>query len=177
MCAIETLPALETRRLALRAPQPQDAARLAYLGNDLHIARMTKRMPHPYRVQDAEAFVLQTASQDPRLSVTFVIDHEDLGPVGVIGLFQDQDLAPETGYWIGRPYWGRGFATEALQGAMAWASRRWKRRALFAGHFADNPASGRVLEKAGFLYTGETRRAFSRARRGMAETRMMVWLA
>ena len=46
-----------------------------------------------------------------------------------------------------------------------------------AGHFADNPASGRVLEKAGFLYTGETRKAWSRARRAAADTRMMDWLA
>ena len=66
---------------------------------------------------------------------------------------------------------------EALEGALVWASKRWKRRALMAGHFADNPASGRVLEKAGFLYTGETRRAFSRARGEIADTRMMVWLA
>ncbi|MCG2661883.1 MAG: N-acetyltransferase, partial [Brevundimonas sp.] len=51
------------------------------------------------------------------------------------------------------------------------------RRALVAGHFADNPASGRVLEKSGFLYTGETRRAWSRARRAEIETRMMGWLA
>jgi RimJ/RimL family protein N-acetyltransferase len=177
MCVIETTPVVETRRLALRAPQPQDAPRLAQLCNDIDIARMTKRMPHPYGLRDAEAFVLQTASQDPRRSMAFVIDHEDHGPVGVIGLFEDEDVAPEAGYWIGRPYWGRGFATEALQGAMVWASKSWKRRALFAGHFADNPASGRVLEKAGFLYTGETRPAFSRARQGPADTRMMVWLA
>jgi RimJ/RimL family protein N-acetyltransferase len=86
-------------------------------------------------------------------------------------------MAPETGYWIGRDYWGRGFATEALEGAMVWASRKWKRRALVAGHFADNPASGRVLEKAGFLYTGEVRKPFSRARQSPVDTRRMVWLA
>jgi membrane protein DedA with SNARE-associated domain len=83
----------------------------------------------------------------------------------------------QTGYWIGRPFWGRGFATEALEGALVWAGKRWKRRALLAGHFADNPASGRVLEKAGFLYTGETRKRFSRARGTPVDTRMMVWLA
>ena len=85
--------------------------------------------------------------------------------------------APETGYWIGRPFWGRGFATEALEGALVWAGKRWKRRALMAGHFADNPVSGRVLEKAGFLYTGETRPRFSLSRGEAVDTRMMVWLA
>jgi len=177
MCIIETSPVVETRRLVLRAPGAQDVTRLAHLANDLDIARMTKRMPHPFSVGDAEAFVLGVAAQNPARAATFVIEHEDLGPVGVIGLFEGEDRVPETGYWIGREFWGRGLATEALEGAMVWASRKWKRRGLIAGHFADNPASGRVLEKAGFLYTGETRRAFSRARAAEADTRMMVWLA
>lgn len=177
MCVIETSPVVETRRLTLRAPSPADAGRIAALANDIDIARMTKRMPHPFRMKDAEDFVLQVAAQDPRRANTFVIEHEDQGPVGVIGVYEGDDHVPETGYWIGREFWGRGFATEALEGALVWAGKRWRRRALVAGHFSDNPASGRVLEKAGFLYTGETRTAFSRARGENADTRMMVWLA
>ena len=177
MCVIEPSPVVETRRLALRAPGPQDISRLAALANDPDIARMTLRMPHPYSAEDAEAFVLAVAGQEPSRAATFLIEHEDHGPVGVIGLFEDGDPAPEVGYWIGRPFWGRGYATEALEGALVWASRRWGRRALVAGHFTDNPASGRVLEKAGFLYTGETRRQFSRARNAEVDTRMMLWLA
>lgn len=177
MCVIETSPVVETRRLTLRAPVPQDVLDIARLANDPDIARMTKRMPHPYGRGDADAFVTAAAGQDPSRAATFMIEHEDDGPVGVIGLFPDADRVPEVGYWIGRNFWGRGFATEALEGALVWASRRWKRRALIAGHFADNPASGRVLEKVGFLYTGETRRAFSLARSAQVDTRMMVWLA
>ena len=177
MCIIETSPVIETRRLTLRAPGLQDVTRLACLANESEIARMTLRMPHPFGVGDAEAFVLQTAAQDPSKSATFVIEHEDHGPVGVIGLFEDADPAPEVGYWIGRPFWGRGYATEALQGALTWASKKWRRKALMAGHFADNPASGRVLEKAGFLYTGEVRKGFSAARGAKVDTRRMVWLA
>ena len=177
MCVIESLPVIETRRLTLRAPQPQDISRIARMANDADIARMTLRMPHPFTTAHAEDFVIQAASQNPARANTFVVEHEDHGPVGVIGMFEDQDPMPETGYWIGREYWGRGYATEALEGALIWASRKWKRRAMTAGHFADNPASGRVLEKAGFLYTGETRRAFSKARGGLTDTRRMVWLA
>ncbi|RZJ05265.1 MAG: N-acetyltransferase [Brevundimonas sp.] len=177
MCVIEPSPVLETRRLVLRSPQAQDVSRLAALANDADIARMTLRMPHPFSTTDAEDFVINVAGQDPATARTFLIEHEDNGPVGVLGIFQDKDLAPEVGYWIGRPFWGRGYATEALDGAIAWASRAWKRRALVAGHFADNPASGRVLEKAGFLYTGEVRRGFSRARGADTDTRRMVWLA
>ena len=177
MCVIETSPVIETRRLNLRAPRPQDASRIARMANDIDIARMTLRLPHPYTGAHAEDFVLHVASQDPARANTFVIEHEDHGPVGVIGMFEDSDPVPETGYWIGREFWGRGYATEALQGALVWASRKWKRRAMVAGHFADNPASGRVLEKAGFLYTGETRREFSHARSALTDTRRMVWLA
>lgn len=177
MCVIETSPVVETRRLLLRAPGPQDIPAIARLANDPDIARMTCRMPHPFGQGHAEDFVVQVAAQDPARAATFLIEHEDQGPVGVIGMFEDADVAPETGYWIGRPFWGRGFATEALEGALVWAGKRWKRRALMAGHFADNPASGRVLEKAGFLYTGETRKRFSKARGEPVDTRMMVWLA
>ncbi|AQR62846.1 GNAT family N-acetyltransferase [Brevundimonas sp. LM2] len=177
MCVIETSPVVETRRLVLRAPAPQEAPVIARLADDEAITRMTLRMPHPYALADAEAFVVNVAAQDPARAHTFLICHEDLGPVGVIGLFEDADLAPEVGYWIGRPFWGRGFATEALEGALVWAARRWKRRVLLSGHFADNPASGRVLEKAGFLYTGEVRNQFSLARNAPVRTRRMVWLA
>ena len=177
MCVIETSPVIETRRLLLRAPAPRDVSAIAQLANDEAITRNTLRMPHPYGHRDAEAFVTDVAAQNPAKANTFLIEHEDLGPVGVIGLFEDADLAPEIGYWIGQPFWGRGFATEALEGALVWAGKRWRRRALMSGHFADNPASGRVLEKAGFLYTGEVRRQFSKARGAPVDTRRMVWLA
>ena len=85
MCVIETSPVVETRRLILRAPGAQDVSRIAAMANDRDIARMTQRMPHPFQVEDAEDFVLHVAAQDPKRANTFVIEHEDLGPVGVIG--------------------------------------------------------------------------------------------
>ncbi len=177
MCVIEIRPDIETRRLVLRAPQARDAARIAELANDWDVARMSTRMPHPYARADADSFIAAVHAQDPRRDNTFLIAHEGAGPVGMIGLFHDGRPYPEIGYWIGRPFWGRGFATEAAEGALAWAKRRWAKRAVFAGHFADNPASGRVLEKAGFLYTGDVERRHSRARGEAVATRAMVWLA
>ena len=67
--------------------------------------------------------------------------------------------------------------TEAVRAALGWARGGWRRRYLLAGHYADNPASGHVLVKAGFLYTGEVIPRFSLARGESAPTRMMVWLA
>ena len=176
MCVIEISPVIETRRLTLRSPEDRDLPRIAQLAADYDIARMSLRMPHPYGIDQARDFLVRTASQDRRRDNTFVIDLEDEGAIGVMGFFHDADPYPEMGYWVGRPYWGRGLATEAAEGALKCASKSWKKRAVSAGHFADNPASGRVLTKSGFLYPGETRRKHSLARGEETDVRMMVWM-
>lgn len=177
MCVIETTPRIETRRLTLRAPRMDDAARLAELCNDVDISRMTSRMPWPYALGDAEAFIARCAVADTRDGVNFMIDHDDAGVVGGLGFFRNAEDALEVGYWIGKPFWARGLASEALVGAMDWAARGWKKRVMAAGHFSDNPASGRVLCRAGFLYTGRVELRPSLARGEAAPCRAMVWLA
>lgn len=177
MCMIDWSPQIDTRRLTLRAPEMSDAPRLAALMNDFDIARMTSRVPHPYALDDAQDFVARCEANDPRTDRNFLIDLEDEGVVGGLGFFTPPDGRLEVGYWLGRPWWGRGLATEALQGALVWAGREWRKRYVVAGHFADNPASGQVLVKAGFLYTGEVKPLPSIARGEPADTRMMVWLA
>jgi RimJ/RimL family protein N-acetyltransferase len=177
MCVIETSPVIETRRLTLRAPERRDARKMAELANDFDVVRMTARMPHPYRLKDAEDFIERCEHRDWQTDVTFAIELEDEGFVGCLGFFQNAERQLETGYWIGRPWWGRGLATEALKGALVWASRDWGKRFVTAGHYADNPASGVVLTKAGFLYTGVVKQLPSLARGEPAPSRMMVWLA
>ncbi|WP_269715289.1 GNAT family N-acetyltransferase [Caulobacter sp. NIBR2454] len=176
MHGTDQTPIIETRRLILRAPRPADASRIVELV-DYDVARMTLRMPWPYAPADAEGFITQVAMQDRRRDNTFAIELENEGLVGVLGFFPTPEAQLEVGYWLGRPYWGRGLASEALMGALTWASRDWRKRMVVAGHFADNPASGRVLCKAGFLYTGVVDTKLSRARGEPADTRMMVWLA
>jgi RimJ/RimL family protein N-acetyltransferase len=155
----------------------KDAKRIATLADDLDIARMTTRLPHPYTQADAEAFLSRMQAVDLAREIAFVIDHGEDGPVGVVGLHPTGAIGPEIGYWIGRPYWGQGIATEAASAALVWAGKDWGRRVVMSGHFADNPASGRVLEKVGFLYTGEVQPRMSTARAAVTPTRMMVWLA
>jgi RimJ/RimL family protein N-acetyltransferase len=176
MCVIEPSPVLETRRLLLRAPDRGDVDRFVELAGDWEVARMLGRMPHPYLPEHAEEFLGMVEAFDPRENQVFAMDLEDVGVIGVIG-FNPLEGATELGYWVGRPYWGRGFASEAVDAALAWAKRAWKRRHIVAGHFSDNPASGRVLCKAGFLYTGRTELRDCRARGEKVPTRMMVWLA
>lgn len=176
MCAIDT-PRIETRRLTLRAPQMADAARMAELCNEHDISRMTSGMPWPYGLSDAEAYIAIVALRDPRTHADFLIEHDDEGVVGGLGFRTIDDQPAEVGYWIGKPFQGRGIASEALIGAMAWAARDWRKRVVAAGHFSDNPASGVVLCRAGFLYTGVTVLQTSLGRSAPAPSRRMIWLA
>ena len=107
----------------------------------------------------------------------FLIEHREVGPIGMAALYRGRNICAELGFWLGGAFRKRGLATEAVCGLLGWAARDWHCRATLAGHFADNPASGRVLEKAGFLYTGEVRERFSFGRGQDVATRMMVWLA
>ena len=177
MCAIELEPVITTPRLRLRKPRRADAAVIADHANDFDVARMTTGMPYPYGVDHAEGFLDQAGELDPGREAIFVVDHPEHGAIGVLG-FDARDGELEIGYWIGRPYWGEGYATEAAKGALVWAHATWGRRYMRAGHFADNPASGQVLCNAGFLYTGDVELRTSIARGGQATpTRLMVWLA
>lgn len=177
MCAIELEPVITTERLRLRRPRRADAPRLAELANDFDLARMTTSMPHPYGVADAEAYLAAMGDGPPDRQALFVVEHPAEGAIGVLEFDGEGPRRTEIGYWLGRPYWGCGFATEATRAALVWASRDWNRRHVMARHFSDNPASGEVLCKAGFLYTGDVEQRWCQARNGPARTRMMVWLA
>ena len=170
-------PRIETERLVLRPPHLSDAVYVAEMANDAEVARMTTRVRHPYRLSDAEAYLDAVLSADPQTDRPFLIEHRSFGPIGMTGFHRAEDRFAELGYWLGRTFRGRGFATEAVRAALDWAREGWGRRAMLSSHFADNPASGRVLEKAGFLYTGEVRERFSLGRGQAVATRMMVWLA
>jgi RimJ/RimL family protein N-acetyltransferase len=174
---IRTRPSLEAARLMLRPWRAADAPRLAELANDIDVTRMTGGMPHPYGLADAQAFLGRIDAGDSEREPHFAVDVMGDGLAGGIGFYALGGLGPEVGYWFGKPFWGHGYATEALKRVMRWAREEWHARCVVAGHFADNPASGVVLVKAGFLYTGEVTMSPSRARGAEALSRRMVWLA
>jgi RimJ/RimL family protein N-acetyltransferase len=178
MCALDVRPAVATERLFLRGPVAADVAPIAELANDLGVAGMLSTMPFPYGQADAEAFVGSVARMNPRENAVFAVEHRQFGVIGVLGFHEKEPRRPELGYWLGRPFWGRGYATEAVNAALRWAKGDWRKNVVWAGHFADNRASGQVLCKAGFLYTGDVEVKPSAGRGGQpAPTRMMVWLA
>jgi RimJ/RimL family protein N-acetyltransferase len=178
MCAIEVSPVVSTERLVLRGAVRNDAKRLTELANDINVAGRTTSMPHPYREADAEALVDRSMTCDWVRDAIFVIEHHAFGVVGLLDFDHARGARAEIGYFLGRRYWNRGYATEAVRGALRWVKRDWRRNVVVAGHFADNPASGQVLCKAGFLYTGDVELRPCAARDGaQVPTRLMVWLA
>ena len=177
MCAIEVTPIIGTERLVLRGLVRSDAQPISELLADGHVAAMTANLPHPYGLADAEALVDRAMARDWDREPGFVIEHRHFGLIGMLGIKLPAGSRPEIGFWLGRPYWDRGYATEALRAGLKWVKRDWRRNVVVAGHFADNPASGQVLCKAGFLYTGDVALVPCLARGVEVPTRMMVWLA
>jgi 8-oxo-dGTP diphosphatase len=146
-----------TARLVLRPLRAADAPAVAALAADWEVARHTQRIPHPYPDGAAEAFIAQVAADRAAGHAdVFAITRRDDGLfLGNIGLEQgDRPGEVEVGYWLGRPFWGAGYATEAVKAAVRHAFGFPDVRTVFAEIHPDNVASRRVLEKAGLRETG-----------------------
>ncbi|MDW8316579.1 MAG: GNAT family N-acetyltransferase [Anaerolineae bacterium] len=155
-----SLPTLTTRRLVLRPFQLADAADVQRLAGDWAIADTTLHIPHPYPNGAAEEWILRyRRDADLGGSVTLAITMRTNGAlVGAISLDLDRryDRA-EMGYWIGRPYWGQGFCTEAALALVRYGFEQLGLNRIYAFHFTRNPASGRVMQKIGMQYEGTLR--------------------
>jgi RimJ/RimL family protein N-acetyltransferase len=147
-----SIPALETERLVLRAPRLEDVNAIAALANDRRVAEMTSRIPHPYGRADAEQFIAHANTNDS--ATAFVIILADGTLIGGCGLGVTGGDAPEIGYWLGVPFWGRGYATEAARAVIDHAFIDRGCDVMLGGARVSNPASRRVLEKCGFQWTG-----------------------
>jgi RimJ/RimL family protein N-acetyltransferase len=146
---------LKTERLRLRALCPSDAPRLQELCGNLKVARMLASIPHPYPDGLAEEWIAgRPAARESGSDYSFAIEYKaDL--IGVIGVERRASGNHVLGFWLGEPWWGQGLGSEAAMRIVRFAIEDLKLDELVAGHFIDNPASGRILEKCGFR---ETRR-------------------
>ena len=162
MTCLETLPpttlrerllaVLETQRLVLRAPQLGDAKAIAALANDRRIADNTSRISHPYRLSDAENWIIgATADMEGE---TYLITLPNGCVIGSVGFDLRDGPAPEIGYWLGTRYWGKGYATEAVRALIDRAFTDLDHTAMQSCVRVTNPDSRRVLEKCGFQWTG-----------------------
>ena len=143
-------PVLETARLRLRAPRREDAKALAALANEFRVAVNTARLPHPYRVHEAEEFIAAANSREGEACFVVTRDGRLIGACSV----DPREEGPELGYWFGVSFWGRGYATEAARALVDYAFGDLGCETLHSGARVSNPASRRVLEKCAFQWTG-----------------------
>lgn len=150
-----SLPVLETARLLLRAPADRDIPALVKLAGAREVAATTLRIPHPYTEADAGEFLLACREGRARGErILFAICRgEDM--IGMVGLeIQPKHSHAELGYWIGVPYWGKGYCTEAARAVLEFGFGTLKLHRIYAGHFRGNDASRRVLDKLGMQHEG-----------------------
>jgi RimJ/RimL family protein N-acetyltransferase len=120
---------------------------------------MRDRFPYPYTADDADAWIKKASAETPATSFAIVVDGAAVGGVGIELGTDVFRRSAEIGYWLGEPLWGRGIATEALRAMTEYAFAHFDVCRLEAGVFGWNPASARVLEKAGYTLEGRARNA------------------
>jgi RimJ/RimL family protein N-acetyltransferase len=144
------IPALKTARLMLRAPLHSDVDAIVALAGDRRVAENTVRIPHPYTAADAVGFL---AAINQKGGETVFAIERDGALIGMCGLDARPD-GGELGYWLGVPFWGHGYATEAARAVIDYAFAERGHEVLQSGARVSNPASRRVLEKCGCQWTG-----------------------
>ena len=153
-------PRLETDRLRLRPLELADATEVQRLAGDRLIAATTLNIPHPYPDGAAEEWLRRSAERAAAGEVlSYAVERRSDGAlVGSVSLSieREHDRA-ELGYWIGVPYWGQGYATEAAGELVRYGLETLGLNRIYAYHFPANPASGRVLQKIGMAYEGRRR--------------------
>jgi [ribosomal protein S5]-alanine N-acetyltransferase len=154
---VTAVPTLETERLILRAFGMEDAESVQKLAGAREVAEMTLLIPHPYPEGAAEAWIASQPEEASRGTgyVFAVIEKASGHLVGAIGLTcSPVHNRAELGYWLGVPYWGKGYCTEAASAVLRFGFETLALNRIYACHFGTNPASGRVMQKAGMRYEG-----------------------
>ncbi len=146
---------LQTERLVLRAFTMDDAPRVTELIAVPEVISMLEQPPWPYQLVDAQFWVGGLAErQRSGDAYVFAITTAKDGLIGSIGLQKKNSDLLDLGYWLGTPYWGKGYGGEAALAVMTWAVEALGVQQLESGYFEDNPASGSILSKLGFVPTG-----------------------
>lgn len=155
------MPIIKAQRLVLRPFVLADASFVQQYAGDYDIAYNTLNIPYPYELQQAESWInTHQQSYEDEVSLTLAIDHFEptylIGAIGLHNISRDHDSA-ELGYWIGKPFWNKGFCTEAAMALLKFAFEHYNLNRIFAQHFSHNPASGRVMQKLGMKHEGTLR--------------------
>ncbi len=147
----------------LRPFRMSDAESLVHYANNPKIAaRVRDRFPNPYTLENAQQFltgVTRRGAYSNEFVFAIEVDGKAVGGIGIVRGSDIERVSAELGYWLGEEYWGRGIVTEAIRKFTPWIMERYGLTRLHADCFTDNPASSRVLEKAGFTRESTKRRA------------------
>ena len=144
----------------LRPWQPGDEAALVKYGNNRAIWRnLGDRFPHPYTAKDAEDWVKSSNDSNPATYLAIATPDEAIGSIGLRLQDDVHFRSAELGYWLGEPFWGQGIGTKAVRAFSQYAFDNFDLIRLFAIVFEWNPASARVLEKAGFTLEARMRKS------------------
>ncbi|MEP3430097.1 MAG: GNAT family N-acetyltransferase [Roseibium sp.] len=148
---------IRSERLLLRAPALHDIQECAELLGDYEVAKMLSRVPYPYDLELGKAYLGRASENwnEPHLAeeLVFHIDHDGQMFGGLS--FKKLQETPEIGYWLGRPYWGKGFMSEAVSAAIGWLFQNTGHACVVSEAMTENPASLKVMEKLGFRVIGE----------------------
>lgn len=147
-------PVFETRRLLLRPFTLSDAGQVQKLAGKREVSETTSYIPHPYEDGMAEAWIAShSLAWANHTRVSYAIEGKDSGRlIGAVSLSKIDKKNAELGYWIGLPFWGNGYCTEAAQKLIEVAPREFGIFNIRAVHLLANPASGKVLQKLGLSH-------------------------
>ena len=134
-------------------------ALVKYANNPKVAGQLRDRFPSPYTAAEADAWLARVTEGQGRTSCAIADDRELIGGIGLEVLDDIHRRSAEIGYWLGEPHWGRGIATWAVRAVTAWGFAELDLVRIQATVFESNPASARVLEKAGYQLEGRLRRS------------------
>ncbi|MFQ6027386.1 MAG: GNAT family N-acetyltransferase [Dehalococcoidia bacterium] len=143
----------------IRSWRPEDETSVVRYANNFNVwINLRNTFPHPYTAQDFRDWMELVAREQPETK--FAIGSETEA-IGGIGLRLQEDVhrrSAEIGYWLGEPHWGQGIGTRAARAMTEYAFEKFDLVRVYGSVFEWNPASARVLEKAGFTYEGRLRK-------------------
>ncbi|MCM3707007.1 MULTISPECIES: GNAT family N-acetyltransferase [Cytobacillus] len=151
---------LETSRLILRSLTLDDAPRVEEYASDYDVAKTTLNIPHPYPEGGAREFItgILETERNGKIAIFAITRKEDNGLIGLINITgANPNRRAEIGYWIGKPYWGKGYGTEACRAVVKYGFEELNHNRIYALAFTDNPGSWRIMEKSGMKHEGVLR--------------------
>jgi RimJ/RimL family protein N-acetyltransferase len=151
---LEEEPRLVTKRLTLRLPTVSDAERVAVLLNNFAVSGNLSRVPYPYHLSDAVAYLKMRKAQREPHETGFAIDLPGVGFIGQVGYHTDVHGHTVLGYYLGQPFWGRGIMSEAVEAVLDWYFSVTDAPLVRSGVFHFNKPSLAIQKKFGFVEIG-----------------------